>query len=247
MRVKDQVALVTGAGQGIGRVTALLLAREGASLALCDIVHEKVKNVGREAEALGHQVFTARVDVTQRDEVDQMVSQAIERFGRIDILVNNAGMAQVVGIDQLAEADWDRMLDVHLKGSLFFSQAVLPQMIKQGSGRIVNIASRAGQACTNLHAHYSVAKAGVICLTKSLAKFGGPHGIRANSVSPGFIGTDMLKVVDDEFLANRLKSAAIQRVGQPQEVAYAVLFLASEESSFITGQNIGVDGGLLMP
>jgi len=247
MRVKDQVALVTGAGQGIGRSTALLLAREGANLALCDIVQEKVERVGKEVEALGRQALTARLDVVDRVEVDHMVSRTIERFSRIDILVNNAGIGESVSIDQLTEANWDRMLDVHLKGTLFFSQAVLSQMVKQRSGRIVNIASRAGQAGTHLYAHYSVAKAGIICLTKSLAKFGGPHGIRANCVSPGFTDTDMLKVVDREFMANRLKGAAIQRVGKPEEVAYAVLFLASEESSFITGQNIGVDGGLMMP
>ncbi len=145
MRVKEEVALVTGAGRGIGRAVALLLAREGANLALCDIAQESVENVGKEVEALGRRVHTARVDVTRRSEVDRMVSDTIGRFGRIDILVNNAGIAQLVGIDQLSEADWDRMLDVHLKGTLYFSQAVLASMTSQGSGKIVNIASRAGQ------------------------------------------------------------------------------------------------------
>jgi len=151
MRVRDEVAIVTGAGQGIGRATALLLAREGANLALCDIVQDKVERVGREVEALGRQVLTGQVDVARRAEARRMVSRTIKRFGRIDILVNNAGIAESASIDQLSEADWDRMFDVHLKGTLFFSQAVLAQMMKQRSGRIVNIASRAGQAGTQFY------------------------------------------------------------------------------------------------
>lgn len=249
MRVKDQVALVTGAGRGIGRATALLLAKEGADLALCDIVQENVESVGGEVEALGRRVLTARVDVARRDEVDGMVSQTIERFSRIDILVNNAGIGGGrVSIDQLSEADWDRMLEVNLKSTLICSQAVLGQMVKQGSGRIVNIASMAGQVGGVLaSAHYSVSKAGVICLTKSLAKFGGPCGIRVNCISPSQIDTEMIKAAKEADLANVVKGTPLQRLGKPEDVANTVLFLASDESSFITGQNIGVNGGIFMP
>jgi len=248
MRVKDEVALVTGAGRGIGRATALLLAKEGASLALCDIVQESVEKVAKEVEGLGRQALTARVDVARRSEVNEMVRRTVDRFGRIDILINNAGIAQVVSIDQLSEPDWDRMLDVNLKGTLFFSQAVLGQMIKQSSGKIVNLASMAGQVGGVLvGANYSVSKAGVICLTKALAKVGGPHGVRVNCISPSPIDTEMIKIFKEDDLANMIRSTPLRRLGKPEDVANTVLFLVSEESSFITGQNISVNGGYYMP
>ncbi len=184
----------------------------------------------------------------RRAEVDRFVSQTIDRFGRIDILVNNAGIAQVVGVDEISEEDWDQMLDVNLKGTLICSQAVLGQMMKQKFGKIVNIASLAGQVGGVLvGVNYSVSKAGVICLTKTLARFGGPHGIRANCIAPSPIDTEMIKIFKKQDLDNMIKATPLRRLGKPEDIANTVLFLASEDSSFITGQCISVNGGFLMP
>jgi len=247
MRVRDEVAIVTGAGRGIGKATALLLAREGASLALCDIVQESVESVGKEVEALGRQVLIARVDVTQQAEVARMVSQTIERFKRIDILVNNAGGAipdKIAPFDQSTPEVWHRIIDLNLYGVLNCSRAVISHMVERRSGKIVNLASVAGFLGQGGTADYAAAKGGVIAFTRSLAKEVGQYGINVNCVSPGVVGTERVLGFPEEFLERTRRLTRLGRLGRPEEIASVIVFLASDEASFVTGANFIVDGGI---
>ncbi len=175
------------------------------------------------------------------------MSQVAEEFGRLDVLVNNAGIYEVLPVEEISEAQWDRVLDVNLKGAFFCCQAVVPAMKRQGEGRIVSVASSAGKAGGTLAgAHYSVSKAGVICLTKQLARELGPYGITVNAVAPGRIDTPMIRVASDEENEAFVRRTPLGRLGTPEDVAGAVVFLASDAASFITGEIVDVNGGLLI-
>jgi len=187
------------------------------------------------------------VDVTRKEQIQEAVGQVLARWGRIDILVNNAGIYEVLPIEAISEEQWDRVLAVNLKGAFLCCQAVIPTMKRQGSGSIVSMASSAGKSGGTLSgAHYAVSKAGVICLTKQLARELGPHGITANAVAPGRIDTPMIHLAsDEENEAFRLRTP-LGRLGTPEDVAGAVVFLVSDEASFITGEIVDVNGGLLI-
>jgi 3-oxoacyl-[acyl-carrier protein] reductase len=247
MRLKDRVAVVTGAARGIGRGIALALAREGARVAACDLDLSLLDDLVSQVRAEGGQVLPLAVDVTCKDQIQRAVGQVLGQWGRVDILVNNAGIYEVLPIEAISEEQWDRVLAVNLKGTFLCCQAVIPAMVQQGSGCIVSIASSAGKSGGTLAgAHYSVSKAGVICLTKQLARELGPHGITANAVAPGRIDTPMIHLAsDEENEAFRLRTP-LGRLGTPEDVAGAVVFLASDEASFITGEIVDVNGGLLI-
>lgn len=247
MRLKDKAAIVTGAGRGIGLGIALAFAREGARVALCELDASLLESALAEVEALGGQGLAFPMDVTRREQIDCVVRQVSNRWGAIDILVNNAGIYQVLPVEEITEEQWDRVLAVNLKGAFLFCQAVIPHMKGQGAGRIVSMASSAGKTGGTLAgAHYSVSKAGIICLTKQLARELGPHGITVNAVAPGRIDTPMIRIAsEEENEAFRLRTP-LGRLGTPEDVANAVVFLASEEAGFITGEILDVNGGLLI-
>jgi NAD(P)-dependent dehydrogenase (short-subunit alcohol dehydrogenase family) len=247
MRLKDKVAIVTGAGRGIGLGITRAFAREGARVAVCDIRAELLDGALAEIEALGGEALAFQMDVARREQIQHAVDQVLRHWGAIDILVNNAGIYEVLPFEEISEAQWDRLLAVNLKGAFLCCQAVVPIMKRFGSGRIVNIASSAGKTGGTLAgAHYSVSKAGVICLAKQLARELGPHGITVNAVAPGRIDTPMIHTVSDEENEAFARRTPLGRLGMPEDVASAVVFLASDEASFITGEILDVNGGLLI-
>jgi NAD(P)-dependent dehydrogenase (short-subunit alcohol dehydrogenase family) len=247
MRLKDKVAIVTGAGRGIGLGIALAVAREGARVALCDIDASLLDSALAEVEAQAGVGRTFVMDVTNAEQIQDVARKVVEQWGAIDILVNNAGIYEVLPFEEITEEQWDRLLAVNLKGAFLCCQVVVPFMKRQAGGRIISIASSAGKTGGTLAgAHYSVSKAGVICLAKQLARELGPHGITVNAVAPGRIDTPMIHIsTDEENEAFRLRTP-LGRLGTPEDVANAVVFLASDEASFITGEIVDVNGGLLI-
>lgn len=248
MKLANKVAIVTGAGGGIGRAIAIRFAEEGASLVLNDIYLEGLKKVATEVRDMGGEVKAVRSDVTNGQEVKQMIRAALDEFGRIDILANVAGgtaRGKKRGyFHEVSEDAWNSVIDLNLRGTLMCCHAVIKPMMKNRSGKIINIGSVAGMIGSSMAmADYSAAKAGVIGFTKALAKELGAYGINVNCVSPGPIGTPHFFTLDQETI-KRLKSFTyLKRLGKPEEVANVVVFLASDEASYITGQNYAVCGG----
>lgn len=247
MRLRGKVAIVTGAGRGIGLGIARALAREGARVAICDIRPEFLDEALTGFEDPGSQALAFQMDVTRRDQIQRVVDGVISRWGAIHILVNNAGIYEVLPFEEISEVQWDRLMAVNLKGAFLCCQAVVPHMKRQGSGRVVNIASSAGKTGGLLAgAHYSVSKAGLICLAKQLARELGPHGITVNAIAPGRIDTPMIHKVSAEENEAFVRKTPLGRLGTPADVADAAVFLASDEASFITGEILDVNGGLLI-
>jgi len=246
MELKEKVALVTGAAQGIGKAVALMLARHGADVIVADVNLEKAAETAREVEAIGRGAMAVKVDVTRLSDVEQMVESALGRFGKIDILVNNAGIARDKLILRMTEEDWDTVLDVNLKGTFNCTKAVIKHMSKQRSGKIVNIASVVGEMGNAGQANYSASKAGVIGLTKTIAREFAQRGINVNAIAPGYIQTPMTDGLPDKAKEELKRMIPMERLGQPEDVAHAVLFLVSEASSYVTGQVLNVNGGIYM-
>lgn len=256
MRVKDKVAIVTGSGTGLGKAIATRLCSEGASVIVADINDEAMHTTVSELTAAGHKASGYKVDVTSRAQLKDLMNTIVEKFGRIDILVNNAGVTRHRPFLELNDEDWNFVLAVDLKGVFYCVQAAAPHMIRQGYGKVLNISSISGTGASSHaaggspagNANYASAKAGVIQLTKTLARELGPHGINVNSVAPGFVltpmtGTSRSPKEVEEHIEARKKSAVLNRPGKPEDIANAVLFLVSDEASFITGQTLYVDGG----
>lgn len=256
MRLADKVAIVTGAGSGMGRAIAHRLGEEGARIVVADINeaggHETVKAL----EAAKIESVFLRMDVSDREDTRRGMQRVMDTHGRIDVLVNNAGVTRHRPFMTLTSEDWDVVLAVDLKGVFFCAQSAAPHMIAKRSGKIINISSISGTGASahavggsqGGNANYAAAKAGVIQLTKTLARELGPHGINVNSVAPGFVLTAMTSTTRTpeevkEHIAVRSASAVMGRPGTPEDVANAVLFFASDESSFISGQTLYVDGG----
>lgn len=245
----SKTAIVTGGGRGIGRAIALALAKQNMNLVLGYVVRrDACEQTAEDVRALGGQALVVQVDVTQRESVRRMVTQSIEAFERMDLLVNNAGILEQKPFHLITEEDWDTMLATNVKGVFLCCQEVMPAMARQGGGNIINISSSGGQLGGMLAVHYATSKSAVISLTRSLARVGAPDQIRVNCVTPGLILTEMSeKEIQSEPGKQKIsQQIPLRRAGLSEEVAAAVVFLASDASSYITGQSINVNGGLYM-
>lgn len=251
MRVKDKVAIVTGGGGAIGRETSKLLATEGAKVMVADLNTEEANKVVDEIKALGHKALAIDLDTTKVDKAEQLAKATLDNFGQIDILVNvvggSAGPFIKTKLGFFAQSNkerWEEIVNLNLLGTFNCTRAVINHMIERRSGKIVSIASTSGVIGMQKAAEYSAAKAGIIGFTKALAKEVGPYGINVNCVSPGVVGTPRVLEMAKELIPEWTKGIKLGRLAKPEEIASVVFFLVSEESSYITGQNIVVDGGL---
>src|SRR4249919_2243206 len=247
MRFENQVAVVTGAGRGIGHAVAVRLASEGARVAS---VSRNEANAQRTANEInGTRADAAKayaVDVADHAAVQETGARILEDFGRVDILVNNAGVTRDGLAMRMSLEDWETVIDTNLKGAFSFTQVIMRSMIKQRSGRIINISSVTGLTGNAGQANYAASKAGLIGLTKTLARELASRGITVNAVAPGLIETDMTTVLSDEIRQSILQKIPLGKLGRPEDIAAAVAYLASSESSYITGQVLAVDGGMVM-
>jgi len=246
MKLDKKVAIVTGAARGIGKEIALALAGEGANIAICDIEKNALEQAKSEIEALGRECLIEVVDVGKTASCEDMANKILDKFSKIDILVNNAGITRDTLLMRMKEEDWDVVLTVNLKGAFNFTKAVCRPMIKQRSGKIVNIASIIGIIGNAGQANYAASKAGLIGLTKSSAKELASRGINVNAIAPGFIQTPMTDKLTDDQKDAMLKLIPLGFLGKPKNVADLVLFLVGDTSSYITGEVIKVDGGMVM-
>src|SRR4051812_18633091 len=247
MRFENQVAVVTGSGRGIGHAIAVRLASEGARVASVSRTEANAKKTADEINASRPDAAKAyAVDVADQDAVQKAAGQILEDFGRVDILVNNAGVTRDGLSMRMSLADWDTVVNTNLKGAFMFIQALMRPMIKQRSGRIINISSIAGLTGNAGQANYSASKAGLIGLTKTLARELASRGITVNAVAPGLIETDMTTVLSEEVRQAILQKVPLGKLGEPDDIASAVAYLASPEAKYITGQVLTVDGGMVM-
>ena len=246
MRLTDKVAFITGAAQGIGRDIALKFAAEGADIVVGDINLEKATQTKLEIEALGRMALALELDVTDYAKVVETVNKILDKFKKVDILVNNAGITKDGLILRMDDAEWDAVLKVNLKGTFNCIKAVSRLMLKQHSGRIINIASIIGIIGNPGQANYAASKAGIIALTKTAAKELASRNINVNAIAPGFIQTEMTARLPEELKEKMLGAIPLGRFGSPVDVAAVCVFLASQDAGYITGQTIIVDGGMVM-
>lgn len=246
MDLKGKVAIVTGGAQGIGKSIATQLAQAGANVVVADVMEEVAKSTAQEISQKGNEAISVKVDVSNLSSVEEMVKKTLDKFGRIDILVNNAGITRDALVMRMKEEDWDLVLDINLKGAFNCIKTVSPIMMKQKSGKIVNIASIVGIIGNIGQANYSASKAGLIALTKTCARELASRRINVNAVAPGFIQTSMTERLPAQVKEKLSSQIPFGEIGKPEDVASAVLFLVSEKASYITGEVIRVDGGMAM-
>ena len=245
MKLAHEVAIVTGAARGIGRAIAEALAKEGAKVVLADVLPE-VHATAEEMRQAGFEVMALTGDVANFTEAEQLVEKTVEHFGQVDILVNNAGITRDNLLLRMPPEDWEKVININLTGTFNLTKAAIKHMIKRKTGKIINIASIIGEIGNVGQANYAASKAGVIAFTKSVAKELGSRGIRANAVAPGFIKSQMTEVLPDKVKAELEKQIPLSRLGLPEDVAKAVVFLASSDADYITGQVLNIDGGMVM-
>lgn len=243
MRLKDKVALITGAGSGIGEATSLRFAEEGARVVICDVDMENAKRVAKEIDTRGGQSLVLKADVSNKNEVEGMMAQVKEHFGRLDILVNNAGINRDAFVKKMTEEQWDDVIRINLKGTFICCQAALSLMSKQKSGKIINTSS-IGAVGNIGQANYAASKCGVIGLTKTLALEGARYNINVNCVAPGATKTPMTEKLPEKMVEMITEKIPFRRWAEPRDVANAHVFFASDEADYITGQVLFVDGGI---
>lgn len=246
MRLIDKVAIITGGGSGIGRATALRFAEEGAKVIVWDINLDEAEKTVEEIKSAGGTGKAYKVDVTDRKQIENTVNSILEEFHKIDILINNAGITMDATLMKMTEEQWDRVIDINLKGTFNCGQIIAKHMAQRGSGVILNAASVVGLYGNFGQTNYAASKWGVIGMTKTWAKELGKKNIRVNAVAPGFISTPMVEKMPENVLNMMKEKALLRRLGTPEEVANAYLFLASDEASFITGAVLSVDGGVVL-
>lgn len=244
MRLTGKNVMITGAGRGIGKTAALMMAKEGAALILCDI-NDEVNAVAEEIRALGAKAFPFVCNVTSRESVEKTIADAVAAAGSIDVLVNNAGITADATMMKMSEEQWDRVIDVNLKGAFLVGQAAAKVMSAAG-GAIINVASVVGLYGNFGQSNYAATKWGVIGLTKTWAKELGKYNIRVNAVAPGFIMTEMTAQMPEKVLDSMKEKSPFKRLGTPEDVGYAFIFLASDESAYVTGTVLSVDGGVVL-
>jgi 3-oxoacyl-[acyl-carrier protein] reductase len=245
-KLKGQVAVVTGGARGIGKAISERLAAEGASIAIVDILLEVAEETATEFKAKGIDAIALKADVSSYEEAEAAIKKAVAHYGRVDILVNNAGITKDTLMLRMTPNDWDLVMNINLKGTFNFTKAAMRPMMKARKGKIVNISSVVGRMGNAGQANYSASKAGVIGLTKTSAKELAGRNINVNAVAPGYIATDMTKAISETATDAFMTLLPIKRAGTPKDVANLVCFLSSDESDYITGQVINVDGGMLM-
>ncbi|WP_102345680.1 3-oxoacyl-ACP reductase FabG [Bacillus sp. Marseille-P3661] len=246
MRLTDKVAIVTGGANGLGKQTVLRFSEEGAKVVIADFDETKAQQVLHEVKELDGEAIFLKVDVTDPDSVEKMVQATLQSFMKIDILINNAGITNDAMLSKLTADAWKKVLDVNLSGVFHCTQAVIPTMLQQGYGKIINTSSVSGVYGNIGQTNYAATKAGVIGLTKTWAKELGFKGIRVNAVAPGFIETDMTKTIPAKIIERLKEQVPLRRLGKPIDVANAYLYLASDESDYVNGIVLHVDGGIVM-
>jgi 3-oxoacyl-[acyl-carrier protein] reductase len=245
MGLGDKVAVVTGSARGIGRAIALELARQGADVVISDVEEPQAGSTAEDVTKMGRRSSAVRCDVSNRDEVEALVQQTVEQFGKLDIFINNAGITRDTLALRMSEEQWCQVLDINLKGTFFGCQSAAKVMVKARRGKIVNIASVVGLTGNPGQANYSASKAGVVALTRTLAKELAPRNINVNAIAPGFIETEMTGHIPEKARAAWLDKIPLSRPGTPEDVAHLVCFLCSSASDYITGQVIPIDGGMI--
>jgi 3-oxoacyl-[acyl-carrier protein] reductase len=245
MRLQGKVALITGGLSGLGREAALVFAREGARVAVCDLLPEGGELMAA-IQAHGREGFYAAADVSQLPQVEAMVAAVLQRFGGIDILLNNAGITRDATLLKMTPEQWNQVIAVNLSGVFHCTKAVAPHMVERGKGKIINASSIVGISGNFGQTNYAATKAGLIGMTKTWARELGPKGITVNAVAPGFIATEMVKKMPEKVLQGMRDKTPLRRLGEPRDVANAYLFLASDDADFINGAVLSVDGGLTL-
>jgi 3-oxoacyl-[acyl-carrier protein] reductase len=245
--LENKVAIITGGAQGMGHSIATMLGAEGARVVIADLNVDQARQAVSAIESEGGQALAVRVDVSKSSDLDTLLAATLERFGQVDILVNNAGICPRTDFETITEEEWDRVLSINLKSVFLLTQKVFIHMKQRKYGRIVNMASAAGKlGGVQVGAHYSASKAGIICLTKTIALNGAKYGICANAVCPGVIGTQMTTSIDPEKIEHYKRLIPLGRIGSAEDVARAVVFLVSDLAGYITGEVMDVNGGFLM-
>ena len=246
LSLEGKTALITGGARGIGREIALLFAKEGANTVICDVNLEQAEEAAKEIRDMGRDSIAFKADVTDSGDIQAMMDKILDKYKKLDILINNAGITRDNLVLRMSEEDWDKVIAVNLKGCFVCTKVAAKVMLKQHSGKIVNLASIIGIMGNSGQANYAASKAGIIGLTKSVAKELAPRGVCVNAIAPGFIKTDMTAKLPEEIRKKMLSVIPLGRFGEAKDVANLVLFLSSESSSYITGQVVQIDGGMRM-